>query len=513
MSTQQTNSLRMQISQIRRMPSREIHAHDRRGLVTQRIIRDLQKNGTFFNTPEGHFYFRKSETPRLFPIGANLALTAFISEQYGINPAEECEFKHVLKGLEIEAELRGEKVQVHRASHYDPKTRRLYVSRFNGTVCRLDGEHITQIPNGTDGVFFWDDPSWQAFDILPVVQSGLVERLIVRSANFCNTAGLTSFEQGWVFHAWCLAQFFGSLHPTKPLLLICGEKGGGKTLCLRKWLKLLFGEGADVTGLERGKQDGFVAAVCSSSIAVFDNVDEHIGWLPDHLAQIATGIKFKRRKYYTTNEMVEFQPQCFVALTSRTPKFINGRDDVLDRTLVLQTSRRKQFSPENDQLRKIAVNRNALWSELLRHLNLIVAYRKNDRMAAENVDFRMADFASFAMAVGRVAGQGDMARSILQKLDSARSNLLLSDEPISACLEKWLEEPGNHGRKTSSGELNTELGEVAKRENILWPYQNAYGVGQRLAHITTNLKERFEVEVEKDSSNQAWYRFSPRLNR
>jgi hypothetical protein len=402
MSTPQANSVLRQISQIRRMSYREIRAHDRRELVTQGIIKDLKKNGTFFNTAEGQFYFRKAETPRLFPIGANLAFMALISEQYGINPAEEREFKHVLKGLEIEAELRGEKVQVHRVAHYNRENRRLYVSRFNGMVCQLDGEQITQVPNGTDGVFFWDDPSWQPYEILPLAQEGLVQRLIVRSANFCNTAGLSSFEQEWVFHTWCLAQFFGSLHPTKPILLICGEKGGGKTLCLRKWLKLLFGEGADVTGLERGKQDGFVAAVCSSSIAVFDNVDEHIGWLADHLAQIATGIKFKRRKYYTTNELVEFQPQCFVALTSRTPKFINGRDDVLDRTLVLHTSRRKQFSAENDQLRSIAVNRNALWSELLRHLNLIVAYRKNEKMAAEIVDFRMADFASFAMIVGRV---------------------------------------------------------------------------------------------------------------
>jgi len=513
MSIPQPNSPLMQISQIRRMSGREMRAHDRRALVTRRIIRDLQKNGTFFNTAEGHFYFRKSETPRLFPIGMNLALTALIEEQYGINPAEEREFKHVLKGLEIEAELRGEKVQVHRVAHYDRETRSLYVSRFNGMVCRLDGEQITQVPNGTDGVFFWDDPSWEAYDILPVIQEGLVERLIARSANFCNTAGLTRFEQEWVFHTWCLAQFFGSLHPTKPILLICGEKGGGKTLCLRKWLKLLFGQGADVTGLERGKQDGFVAAVCSSSIAVFDNVDEHIGWLPDHLAQIATGIKFKRRKYYTTNELVEFQPQCFVALTSRTPKFINGRDDVLDRTLVLHTSRRKQFSPENDELRKIAVNRNALWSELLRHLNLIVAYRKIEKMAAENIDFRMADFASFAMVVGRVAGEGEMARSILQKLDSARSDLLLSDDPIALCLEKWLQNPENHRRKTNSDELNKEFCEVAKGENIPWFFQNARALGQRLAHITTNLKERFEVEVERDSSNQALYRFSPKLKR
>lgn len=512
MSSQPIISTRTHISEIRRASGRELRAHERREVVTDQIIKDLRTTGTFFNTPEGHFYFKRSETPRLFPIEANVALAALIKERYGINPAEDREFKHVVAGLEIEAEERGEKVEVHRLAHYNSETRKLYVSRFNGMVCRLDGRQIRQVPNGTDGVFFWDDPSWQPYDTVPVGHRGLFEELIVRSANFCDADGLTGPDQQWVFHTWCLAQFFGSLHPTKPLLLICGEKGGGKTLCLRKLLKLLFGTAADVTGLERDKRDGFVAAVCSSSIAVFDNVDEHVSWLPDHLGQIATGIRFKRRKYYTTNELVEFQPQCFVALTSRTPKFIDGRDDVLDRTLVLHTKRLERFAPENDQLQTIAANRNALWSELLHNLNHTAGYLKKDNLAAEQVAFRMADFASFALTVARERGQEEKARTILQKLDSARTDILLADEPISLCLEKWLEGPHDRGRTMSSGELNTELGAVARGHNIPWPYQNARALGQRLAHITTNLKERFDVEVQRDTSKQAWYRFSPKLN-
>jgi len=490
-----------------------MRAYERRSAVTHQIIQDLKKTGTFFNTPEGHFYFRRSEAPRLFPIEADVALAALIQERYGINPAEEREFNHVIRGLEIEGELRGEKVEVHRLAHYDSQSRRLYVSRFNGTVCRLDGKTIRQVPNGTDGVFFWDDPNWQPFEVIPVPKHGLFEELIVHSANFRDSADLTGPEQQWVFYAWCLAQFFGSLHPTKPLLLICGEKGGGKTLCLRKWLKLLFGTGADVTALERGKQDGFVAAVCSSSIAVFDNVDEHVSWLPDHLAQIATGIKFKRRKYYTTNEMVEFQPQCFVALTSRTPKFIDGRDDVLDRTLVLHTNRREQFAPENDQLQAIAANRHALWTELLRFLNRIVAYRNNDKLAAENLPFRMADFASFAITVGWVHDQGQLARSILTKLDSARTGMLLADEPISLCLEKWLEEAKNRGRMVGSKELHRELAIVAAKEDVPWPYGSSHALGQRLSHITTNLRERFSIDVDDKSANRKLYRFASRPNR
>jgi hypothetical protein len=273
---------------------------------------------------------------------------------------------------------------------------------------------------------------------------------------------------------------------------------------------MLFGAKAGVTALEKDKADGFVAAVCSSSITVFDNVDENIKWLPDHLAQLATGIKFKRRKLYTTNEAVEFHPQCFVALTSRTPKFIDGRDDVLDRTLVLWADRREKFLPESKGLQGISENRDALCTELLRYLNRIVAYLKEHNGRDEEVSFRMADFASFALTVARMEGQEEIAATILGKMDANRADLLLTEEPIAVCLEKWLERAENHWRKVGSAELQHELSRIALANGIRWPYQNPHSLGQRLSHITTDLRKWFKVEEDKSSSNTRSYRFAPK---
>jgi hypothetical protein len=438
MPLQQTN-IRSQISTLRSTPAKVMRAHERRDAVTARIITDLKQSGNFFNTPEGAFYFRRKDNPKLFSICFDLALGAMIQDRYGINPAEKREFEHIVKALEIEAELRGEKAKTRRLSHYDPKTRNLYVSRFDGKMYKLNGKGIAEIENGTDGVFFWDQLDWQPYRLLSERHiKGALDHLVIQSANFCDSDGLSRVEQQWLFRVWCLSQFFGSLHPTKPLLLISGEKGGGKTLCLRKWLKMLFGPDADVAGLETGKQDGFVAAVCSSSIAVFDNVDEHVKWLPDHLAQLATGIKFQRRKLYTTNEVVEFHPECFVALTSRTPQFIDGRDDVLDRTLVLWTDRRNKFSPESNQLQNIADNRDVLWTELLRYLNSVVAYFKTHAHQEDEISFRMADFASFALTVARMEGQEELATRIFRKMDASRADMLLASEPIAIALEKCI---------------------------------------------------------------------------
>jgi hypothetical protein len=519
MPDKKTSEIHQRVAEIRNHSN--LRAYEKRADTTKEIIGDLTGHGKLFNTSRGYFYFEKSPVPKLYPLHSDsIELAALISERYGINRAERREYEHALEGLRTECYLRGESVEVHRLSHYDRKSGRLYVSRFNGWVYRLNGWSIREVPNGTDGVFFWDEPSWQPYEVFRGKLRGKaiagLKPLIFDSTNFSADGSLSVDDQRWLFSVWLRSHFFGSLHPTKPLLLTVGEKGSGKTLALRKWLKLLFGPCGEVTSLERDKQDGFVAAVCSQPVAVFDNVDEHVGWLADHLAQLSTGILFTRRELYTTNEEVKFKPQCFVALTSRTPKFITGRDDVLDRTLVLRAERRANFAGENALLEEIAKHRNSLWTELLRDLNKLLHVTPTGGFWTKGTNFRMADFAGFALAVARAEGDESKATRILSRLEECRSEVLLHDEPVSICLEKWLEKPENCGREVSSSELQNELSGVASVTGVSWSYKNGHSLGQRLAHITRNLSERFRVETAKDTANQLHYRFWPKaesLNR
>src|SRR5271156_236561 len=131
-------------------------------------------------------------------------------------------------------------------------------------------------------------------------------------------------------------------------------------------------------------------------------------------------------------------------------------------------------------------------------------------LPAKNSLARSADFASFVMILGAVRAQIPLARGILEKLDSIRTVMLLSDDPISMCLESWLENPKNHSREVSISELNTELGDVAKRQKVVWQCQNGYALAQRLSHIMANLEQRLDIKVEQDSSNQKRYSFVPK---
>jgi hypothetical protein len=508
------SEIRQGLVEIRTIGS--LKAYEKREKITGEIIADLKRRGKLFKTARGYFYFEKEPAPKLYPVTADsIELSALMSDRYGINQSERREYEHILVGLRNECYLRGLSVEVHRLAHYNRTTGRLYISRFDGWVYRLNGRSISQVPNGTDGVFFWDDSNWQPYKIFRgklrgKLRAGLLKPLIFDSTNFSADGALSVDDQRWLFSVWLRSHFFASLLPTKPLLLTCGEKGSGKTLALRKWLKLLFGGSGEVTSLERDKQDAFIAAVCSQPLVVFDNVDEHVGWLADNLAQVATGISFKRRQLYTTNDPVEYKPRCFVALNSRTPKFIAGRDDVLDRTLVLQAERLTAYAGEDELLEDIATNRNSLWTELLRGLNRLLSVTPVSQFRTRKTGFRMADFAGFALAVARAEGAEKKATRILRCLEGSRSEMLLGDEPVSLCLEEWLEKRENQGREVCSGELQRELSELALANGVPWPYKSGHSLGQRLAHITSSLSQRFRVEPSKDSANQIRYRFWPR---
>jgi len=492
------------IGTIRRTPG--FKPYERRAFVTDFILKTLRDEGRFFRTSEGNFYYH-TPTLQLYPLEERSRnLSAFIERMFGLNDAEVRDYQHVVTAVMNHAYREGQRMPVYRLAHYDLDQAKLYVSRFDGQMYRLDGEHIDLVWNGTDNIFFWDGPEWQPYVTEKHDGPGLFERIMLDPVNFSSDGKMASDEQRWLYKKWLLSQFFDSLHPTKPLLLFNGEKGSGKTSAARKWLKLLFGTAGEVTGLERGKPDGFIATVSSQPIAVFDNVDGHIGWL---LAQLDTGLAIGRRLLYTTNEQIRFVPNCWIALTSRTPEFLNRRDDVLDRTIILQMGRLPLNIPEHELLHEIKKRRNQLWAELLDELNDIVALLRNGEPTGE-IACRMADFGHFVMLLAKGQNQEAKARRILKAMQGEQGRVLCELEPIYECLANWLEQPGNPGRCVTSSELSRELWPIALQLGIDWPYREPKSLAQRLRNIWENLKDRFRAEANPDTSNQKHYTFWPK---
>ena len=488
------NTLRAHIDSIRK--DRYLEAFEKWRDIGNLVLADLRQNGHFFNCLGNLFFFDK-ELRRLFRLDENIEFAAVVNQRYGINP-KEYGFKRVLADLQSHAVSNGKPVEVRRLAHYDREKNRLYVSRFNGYMYMLNGNVISMLENGADSVFFFDDlSSWEPYSYTPIAAKGELDKQLIHSTNFIES-NLSVAEQRLFLKLWVMAVFFGNVQPTKIILLLLGDHGAGKTSSLRRIQKLIFGPKVNLLSIEKDKQDGFIATITTDPIALFDNLDEQIAWLPYALSRLATGVTFSRRKLYTTNDKVEFPGVSWLGITARTVRFMENQPDLPDRTLVLKLGRLLDRQPEEVLLSAVAQRRNALWSELLDELNAIVAYLR-DHPEPVAVTFRMADFANFALKVGELWGCRLEVERAFARLEGAQADLALERDPIHQVLGIWLRDEANMGRVLDAGTLHMEWGKLAKEHRIAYPFGSGKGLGQALSQLRFALRERFDVEVNYDA--------------
>jgi hypothetical protein len=475
--------------------------------IGEMVVADLKANGHFVNSSQGLFFF-DSEHKRVFPIYEDFGLGAVISNRYGINPRE-YGYKRVLADLQSEAMTNGASIEIRHLTHYDRLKNCLYVSQFNGFMYKLDGKSVLQTANGTDDVFFLDERAWEPYQYFPGTPKGQLDGRLIDSVNF-DQCTLSVKEQRLFLKLWLIAVFFGNIQPTKIILLLLGEQGSGKTSALRRIQKLIYGPNVNLLSIEKDKPDGFVATVTSDPIALFDNLDEKIPWLPYNLSRLATGVTFPRRRLYTTNDKVEFPGVSWLGITARTVDFMQGQPDLPDRTLVLKLARLEVRKPEDELITGVQQHRGQIWSELLDELNRVIQHLKQSSQS-EDIHFRMADFASLALKVADVWGRRFEVEKAFEKLEKAQAELVLKEEPISLTLQNWLQDPANRGRGVSAGTLFEELRWLAASKGSTWPIANSQALARSLGQLRTALQQEFRAVIDWDShAKQNTYRFWPK---
>lgn len=495
------------VNKIRKL--QELKPFERKRALSNIVIEDLKSRGAFYKTVERNHYYFEERHKILFDI-EGYEFPKYLNNRYGINRSES-EFSYLMEELASEAYLRGRETEIRRFAFYDNSSHVLYVSNNINQFYRLDGEVVTLVDNGTDGVLFIDNPMLQPFEYLEGDEKGHIKHLIIGQINFStgDDSKLNLEECRFLFSLWLCALAFESLLPTKPILLLTGPKGSGKTSTLKFIGNWLFGKDFNVSTLSKDKEDSFISAISSQYFVAYDNVDGKIGWLNDRLATASTGQLIQLRKLYTTNEMLTFYPRCFLSLTSRTPKF--KRDDVTDRLLIFKMKRFEKFTSERELIAEILAYRNHLWTEWLNNLNVIISSLKRENESHVS-SFRMADFADFALKVSRCLGKEAYAQAIFDKMSREQSEFLLEDNPISQALTFWLDVKDNLGREIKSADLYQELKDAALREEISFPIENVYSFGHRMKNIVPNIEDCLEVKINVVSgkANKKFYKFEKR---
>jgi GTPase SAR1 family protein len=255
-----------------------------------------------------------------------------------------------------------------------------------------------------------------------------------------------------LFQIWLLSLFFPERFPTRLILAVVGPKGSGKTSLIRSVGRMLFGPEFQVMQLTTDGKD-LDAALTADMLVAIDNADEAPKWLNDKLAITATGGAVKRRKLYTTNTLVEYPIVAAVAITSRTPNF--RREDVAERLLVLELARLSEgFDAESLRAARLEQERSTLITGLAWELQQAVTLLWDRRTVHYRTDFRVADFADFALKIAADAGEQERVRAILADLSAQQQGFAVADNALLHVLDTVLATGSLHGQELSVMELH-----------------------------------------------------------
>jgi hypothetical protein len=267
----------------------------------------------------------------------------------------------------------------------------------------------------------------------------------------------------------------------------------------------LVGPNFDVTGLHRDREDAFVAAITNQTVCALDNADSRIPWPEDSLATYATGLRYRLRRLYTTNEEVSYEPRAMLLLSSRDPHF--NRPDVAERLLPFHFERPQRYTPEERLCREIAARWNLILGELLDYAGRIA-----DALAdapAPALPFRMAEYAAFGWHVFRTRQAEAEWLKLLARLERVQVAVASDGDGVVAALQTLLarDQAVNH---VPVGDLYKQCRTIAEAEGLPFP-RTAQGFGRRL----TSLRRVLELELavafrdERGHADRRWISLIP----
>lgn len=494
--------LRASINAIR--CNKDLRLFERKRAVAKLVHEDLIARGHYVCTREGELYFFDAGTKTLEQLG-DPGFRGNLYHRFGLNRTED-ETRFVEAHLEMFARTQGERCNPHQLSHWDDEERILYVSGNDGTMFQLDGRTIAQVNNGQHGVLFRSDRRAEPIAAQLPLDKG-ADRTLIYHQLF---AGLSLSGEPRrslaLLKVWVLALFFPELLPVRPIVVMVGEQGAGKTSAGRRFGTFLYGRYFEVGSFRNdatGEQD-FLAAVTSRKFLIFDNADARLPWLPDHLAKLATGAEIERRKFYTTNDLVSYRPDCFLMLTCRTTSWKNGRDDVAHRLLPIGMETLKGSKVPEGTLRGIVMNqRPQIWAAVLTILNDIVATIQVDSKGFVS-HHRLADFHWFGRNAAKVLGITKDFEDAMMALEKEQSEFLAEGDDRLGLFMIWLDQTNidEDPAVISTDDLFKQLRQVFTGPDRAFPFRSPTALGTWIGRNKELLLHTLGLTVELDHSRQ-----------
>jgi hypothetical protein len=470
---------------------------------------EIQRGGgnLVLSTPENRCYLLSGLTQQLYEISLrDDNFTAYLWYRYGLLDTEQVT-KHTGSSLKSYCRILGRKREMRRFTFFDERTNSLYVSKYDGTCWKLDGETFETVSNGTGYALFIDDDGGVPVEDPVVGNHGELLPMLVGNVQFVESTqgGMTPAQQRLMLATWLFAIAFPELMPAKPMLLCEGEKGSGKSLAVQLIQRVVHGKQKTLSVGKSDEKD-FGVHILRSPICLLDNMDSFVDWLQDTLARYVTGDGWTRRKLYTDDQQVEVKPESFLAITSRNPISFK-RDDIADRCIILRMERRTSNTPLSVLFKKVREERESLFGEWLWFLNEIVREIRAGTLDAyaEKSPHRLADFAALAHVIGKVLGETDeTVDEMLDAMEAEREALITEGDPLLDLLDRWLENQNNVGRQVVVNDLHKELSEIGKQYNRPF-FKSPSTLAQKLRG--QSLQKQFDARIVGTRGNAKIYEF------
>lgn len=470
------------------------NARSKRVNIWNTILENEITSGSTFlvSVPDGTPYLSVGLTRETFAIPRQKGgdrFWAYMDRRYGFNENEGNDGigRYVLGRMRNYAVQHGAHVEMRRFAAFrnKPDEQTAYMSSYNGMMWRIDGTEVMSIPNGDDDVFFTDDDGGRYVEPEVGPHGVLFERLI-DPISFADAGmgGISAEQMKQSFIVWMFALALPDLMPTKPLLILEGAPGSGKSASTQLLQLALLGKKKPII-ISRNKEDDFGVILLRSPICVFDNLDAYIDWIPDAICAYTTAGEWTKRKFYTDAEELTLKPHAFIAVASKNPASFR-REDVADRCVILRMERRERFTRFEALEEQIRDLRPQILGEYLWYLNRIVAEIRAGALALSNDEgHRMADFASLARVVGRVMDwSSDSVEDLLAAIQGEQAAFVNEEDPLDELLHAWIGyrakgQPSNIGREVPIHTLFAELTSIADASGITF-YKTSRMLAQKL---------------------------------
>lgn len=435
-----------------------------------------------------------------FPISLRSnRFSAALTYLYGLTRSDPLT-KQIVDRLAARAYHESKPITTARFSHWTGKE--LLISTYSGECIVLDGvtPRPTVEPNGAHVLFKDDDLGIPITDI-DYGDHGLLFDTVTKDINFVGKLGASPEDQRYLLFLWFLATCMPETQNTKPLLILEGDKGSGKTSVVKHLQYIARGRHL-IHLLGKTDQAELPIKILRSPICCLDNMDKPIPWLTDALCSYSTAGRWTRRKLYTDTEQVTIKPQSFIVITTRRANLF-AREDLADRSIFLSLGRRSEGFEEATLIKNLLDHRPKLFGELLFMLNKIVkGYHNPPKIDSR---YRMADFSLFCYIAGKAIGLStEHVDRLLLLAEASRHRVIAATNTTIQVVISWLNKhPESQIAGTAQDILDGWIEDEAQKRGEEVPTTRA--IGRALSQAMKQENPPIKVSMERLSGNKKFY--------